>query len=52
MYYIIFYYFKYDPSLCDILGKLRVCDLEDMGQFLLDLYLSSAHACYQVSKGH
>jgi len=37
MYYIIFYSFKQDPSPCNILEKLRECDLKDMSQFLLDL---------------
>ena len=37
IYCIIFYSFKHDPSPCDILGKLRKCGLEGMGQFLSDL---------------
>ena len=32
----LIYSFKYCLSPCDILGKLRKCDLEDIGQFLLD----------------
>jgi len=37
MYYILFYSFKHDPSLCNLLGKLEKCGLEGMGWFLLDL---------------
>ena len=37
MYHIIFYSFKHGSSPCNSLGKLRKCDLEGMGRFLLDL---------------
>ena len=37
MYYVLFYSFKYGPSPCDLLGKLRKCDLEGMDRFLSDL---------------
>ena len=37
MYYIIFFSFKHDPSLCNLWEKLRKCDWESMGRFLLDL---------------
>ena len=36
MYYIILYSFKYGPSPCDLLEKLRKCGLEGMGWFILD----------------
>ena len=42
MSYIIFYSFKHDPSLCNLLEKLEKCDLE--GWFLLDL-LHEPNAC-------
>ena len=37
MYYIFFYSFKHGPSTCNLMEKLRKCDLEGIGQFLLDL---------------
>ena len=37
MYYILFYSFKHDPSLCELWEKLRKCGLEGMGRFLSDL---------------
>ena len=37
IYYIIFYSFKHGLSPCNLLGKLRKCGLEGMGQFLSDL---------------
>ena len=37
MYYVLFYSFKYDPSPCDLLGKLRKCGLEGMSWFFSDL---------------
>ena len=37
MYYMLFYSFKHDPSPYNLLGKLRKCGLEGIGQFLSDL---------------
>ena len=37
MYYILFYFFKHDPSPCDLWGKLRKCGLEGMDRFLSNL---------------
>ena len=34
---IIFYFFKHDPSSCDLWGKLRKCGLEGMGRFFSNL---------------
>ena len=48
MYYIIFYSFKHDPSPCDLLGELRKCGLEGMGQFFSDL-LHELNPCVLLS---
>ena len=37
MYYILFYSFKYGPSLCDLLGKLRKYSMVGIGRFLSHL---------------
>ena len=37
MYYIILYFFKHDPSPCDLWRKFRKFGLKDMGRFLSDL---------------
>ena len=46
---LFFYYFKHDPSPCNILGKLRECDLEGIGRFLSD-FLHEPSLCVLPSE--
>lgn len=49
MYYISLYSFKHDPNPCDILEKLKKCDLEGMGRFHLNI-LHKANLCVLLSE--
>ena len=47
--YYFFYCFKHDPSPCNILEKLRECDLEGIGRFLSD-FLHEPSLCVLPSE--
>ena len=47
----VFYSFKYSPSPCDLLGKLRKCGLEGMGWFLLDLLHEPSPCVLPIGQG-